>query len=93
MDNSATPQGLHGPPVFDRMLRAASGTGLHGQLNDVRDMLKTAIGPTRPLVMLCPHADDGAITAACLIHEYAVRRGLPWYQEVLVLQGNRTHLK
>ena len=46
------------------------------------------LGPTRPLVMLCPHADDGAITAACLIHEYAVRRGLPVI-EVLVFAGER----
>ena len=38
--------------------------------------------------MLCPHADDGAITAACLIHEYAVRRGLP-VVEVLVFAGER----
>ena len=38
--------------------------------------------------MLCPHADDGAITAACLIHEYAVRRGLPVI-EVLVFAGER----
>ena len=38
--------------------------------------------------MLCPHADDGAITAACLLHEYAVRRGLP-VVEVLVFGGER----
>jgi len=38
--------------------------------------------------MLCPHADDGAITAACLLHEYAVRRGLPVI-EVLVFAGER----
>ena len=47
-----------------------------------------ALSPTRPLVMLCPHADDGAITAACLLHEYAVRRGLPVI-EVLVFAGER----
>ena len=44
--------------------------------------------PTRPLVILCPHADDGAITAACLLHEYAVRRGQPVI-EVLVFSGER----
>jgi LmbE family N-acetylglucosaminyl deacetylase len=38
--------------------------------------------------MLCPHADDGAISAGCLIHEYAVRRGMPVY-EVLVFAGER----
>jgi hypothetical protein len=38
--------------------------------------------------MLCPHADDGAITAACLLHEYAVRRGLPVI-EVLLYAGER----
>jgi LmbE family N-acetylglucosaminyl deacetylase len=38
--------------------------------------------------MLCPHADDGAITAACLLHEYAVRQGLPVI-EVLVFAGER----
>ena len=38
--------------------------------------------------MLCPHADDGAITAACLMHEYAIRRGLPVI-EVLVFAGER----
>jgi hypothetical protein len=38
--------------------------------------------------MLCPHADDGAISAACLLHEYAVRRGLPVI-EVLVFAGER----
>ena len=50
--------------------------------------LRSALGPTRPLVILCPHADDGAITAACLLHEYAVRRGLPVI-EVLVFAGER----
>ena len=88
MSNSTAPQGEQTASVFDRMIRAASGTGSHGQLFDVRDMLKTAVGPTRPLVMLCPHADDGAITAACLIHEYAVRRGQPVI-EVLVFAGER----
>ena len=39
-------------------------------------------------MILCPHADDGAITAACLLHEYAVRRGLPVI-EVLVFAGER----
>jgi LmbE family N-acetylglucosaminyl deacetylase len=38
--------------------------------------------------MLCPHADDGAITAACLLHEYAVKRGQP-VVEVLVFTGER----
>lgn len=38
--------------------------------------------------MLCPHADDGAITAACLMHEYAVRQGIPVI-EVLVFTGER----
>ena len=38
--------------------------------------------------MLCPHADDGAITAACLLHEYAVRRGQPVI-EVLVFAGDK----
>jgi LmbE family N-acetylglucosaminyl deacetylase len=38
--------------------------------------------------MLCPHADDGAITAACLLHEFAVRRALPVI-EVLVFSGER----
>lgn len=88
MDNSVTPQGNQWQPVFDRMLRAASGSGSHGQLIDVRDILRNSIGPARPLVMLCPHADDGAITASCLIHEYAVRRGLPVI-EVLVFAGER----
>jgi LmbE family N-acetylglucosaminyl deacetylase len=38
--------------------------------------------------MLCPHPDDGAITAACLLHEFAVHRGLPVI-EVLVFAGER----
>ena len=62
--------------------------GSHGHLVDVRDSLRAVLGPDRPLVMLCPHADDGAITAACLMHEYAVRRGLPVI-EVLVFAGER----
>jgi len=57
-------------------------------LVDVRDLLMGAITPDRPLVMLCPHADDGAITAACLLHEFAVRRRLP-VVEVLVFTGER----
>ncbi|MFO0950182.1 MAG: PIG-L family deacetylase [Isosphaeraceae bacterium] len=75
---------------FDRILRTVCGTGAsaHGQLADIREALRTTIGPSRPLVMLCPHADDGAITAACLLHEYAVRRGLP-VVEVLVFAGER----
>ena len=61
---------------FDRLLETMHGLGIHGQLVDIRESLRYVLGPNRPLVMLCPHADDGAITAACLLHEYAVRRGL-----------------
>src|SRR5690242_15564775 len=75
-------------PIFEGLLRTVGGSGQHGQLADVRDALRGRIGPGRPLVMLCPHADDGAITAACLLHEYAVERGLP-VVEVLVLSGER----
>jgi hypothetical protein len=75
-------------PAFDALLRAVGGSGSHGQLTDVRDVLRGVIGPQRPLVMLCPHADDGAITAACLLHEYAVRRAQP-VVEVLVFSGER----
>ena len=63
-------------------------SGSHGQLVDIRDVLRPAIKPGKPLVMLCPHADDGAITAACLLHEYAVRLDLPVI-EVLVFSGER----
>ena len=73
---------------YDRLLETMHGFGTHGQLVDVRESLRYVLGPNRPLVMLCPHADDGAITAACLIHEYAVRRGLPVI-EVLVFAGER----
>src|SRR5262245_47950602 len=73
---------------FDRILESVRGLGSHGQLTDVRESLRYVLGANRPLVMLCPHADDGAITAACLIHEYAVRRGLP-VVEVLVFAGER----
>src|SRR3954469_5606621 len=78
----------HWQPVFEDLLRSVEGSGTHGQLVDVRDVLVGAIGPDRPLVMLCPHADDGAITAACLLHEFAVRRRLP-VVEVLVFTGER----
>lgn len=74
--------------AFDQLLGTIKGCGSHGQLVDVRDLLRPVLGPDRPLVMLCPHADDGAITAACLLHEYAVRRGLPVI-EVLVFAGER----
>jgi LmbE family N-acetylglucosaminyl deacetylase len=70
------------------VLETVRGCGPHGQLIDVREALRSVVGPGRPLVLLCPHADDGAITAACLIHEYAVRRGLPVI-EVLVFAGER----
>jgi hypothetical protein len=75
-------------PAFTELLQAVVGSGSHGQLSDVRDALKGHIGPSHPLVMLCPHADDGAITAACLLHEYAVRRGAP-VVEILVFAGER----
>lgn len=75
-------------PEFDGLLKAGGADASHGQLVDIRETLRDALGPNRPLVMLCPHADDGAITAACLIHEYAVRRGLPVI-EVLVFAGER----
>jgi LmbE family N-acetylglucosaminyl deacetylase len=75
-------------PEFDRLLETMRGFGSHGQLVDVRESLRYVLGPNRPLVMLCPHADDGAITGACMIHEYAVRRGLPVI-EVLVFAGER----
>lgn len=76
-------------PAFEDLLRAVEGSGsAHGQLMDVREALKGRIESDRPLVMLCPHADDGAITAACLLHEYAVRRSDPVI-EILVFTGER----
>ncbi len=83
-----TAQGAHWRPVFEGLLQSVRGSGSHGHLSDVRDALRKTIGPGRPLVMLCPHPDDGAITAACLLHEYAVGRGLPVI-EVLVFAGER----
>lgn len=85
---SAPDRCSHWQPVFDDVLGAVGGSGSHGHLTDVRDALRGRIGPDRPLVMLCPHADDGAITAACLLHEYAVKRGTP-VVEVLVFTGER----
>jgi LmbE family N-acetylglucosaminyl deacetylase len=76
------------PRAFDQLLATVRDCGPHGHLVDVRESLRSVLSPTRPLVMLCPHADDGAITAACLLHEYAVRRGLPVI-EVLVFAGER----
>jgi hypothetical protein len=78
----------HWQPAFEALIQTVQGSGAHGNLADVRDVLRTAITKDRPLVMLCPHADDGAITAACLMHEYAIRRGLPVI-EVLVFAGER----
>lgn len=75
-------------PAFDRLLGTVQDSGSHGQLTDVRDALRKLIAVDRPLVMLCPHADDGAITAACLLQEYGVKRGLPVI-EVLVFTGER----
>jgi LmbE family N-acetylglucosaminyl deacetylase len=89
MDSSnPTSRCTHWQPAFDSLLQAVKGSGAHGHLTDVREALRTVLGADRPLVMLCPHADDGAITAACLLHEYAVRRGLPVI-EVLVFAGER----
>jgi len=78
----------HWQPEFDTLLDAARSGSPHGHLVDIRESLRYTVGPNRPLVILCPHADDGAITAACLLHEYAVRRGLPVI-EVLVYAGER----
>jgi LmbE family N-acetylglucosaminyl deacetylase len=86
--SDSTASSLPWRPEYDRLLETIRGQGTHGQLIDVRESLRYVLGPNRPLVMLCPHADDGAITAACLIHEYAVRRGLPVI-EVLVFAGER----
>jgi GlcNAc-PI de-N-acetylase len=88
MDQTSHASCAHWQPVFDRILQTVRGRGTHGHLVDVREPLRQALSPDRPLVMLCPHADDGAITAACLLHEYAVRRGLPVI-EVLVFAGER----
>jgi LmbE family N-acetylglucosaminyl deacetylase len=74
--------------AFDQLLGTIKDCGTHGHLVDVRESLRPVLAPDRPLVMLCPHADDGAITAACLLHEYAVRRGLPVI-EVLLFAGER----
>jgi LmbE family N-acetylglucosaminyl deacetylase len=89
LENSNSPSCCtHWQPEFERILEEVHRQGAHGQLIDVREALRQAINPERPLVMLCPHADDGAITAACLLHEYAVRRSLPVI-EVLVFAGER----
>lgn len=74
--------------VFSDIFRVVQATGSHGQLVDVRETLKRVVSASRPLVMLCPHPDDGAITAACLLHEFAVERSLPVI-EVLVFAGER----
>lgn len=84
----ASGSSTHWQPDFERLLHAAKGRGTHGHLVDVRESLRQVVARDRPLVMLCPHADDGAITAACLLHDYAVRRGLPVI-EVLVFAGER----
>jgi hypothetical protein len=86
--SSSSPCSTHWRPDFEGLLESVRGLGSHGQLIDIRESLRYVLGPNRPLVMLCPHADDGAITAACLMHEYAVRRGLPVI-EVLVFAGER----
>ena len=86
--SNALPSSPAWRPEYDQLLATVRGLGSHGQLVDIRESLRYVLGPNRPLVMLCPHADDGAITAACLIHEYAVRRGLP-VVEVLMFAGER----
>ena len=79
----------HWQPCFQELLRTTGAIGQQrGQLADVRETLRNRTGPDRPLVMLCPHADDGAITAAGLMHEYASRRG-ETVVEVLVFTGER----
>ncbi len=88
MTIASSPDAGNWLPAFDELLDTVRGCGPHGQLVDVRELLRPVLGPGRPLVILCPHADDGAITAACLLHEYAVRRGLPVI-EVLVFAGER----
>ncbi len=89
MDRSSlSTQCNHWHPAFESILQIVGGSGSHGQLIDVRAELKSAVSSDRPLVMLCPHADDGAITAACLLHEYSVKRGQP-VVEVLVFTGER----
>ena len=88
MDNASSPLSSQWCPEFEKILSTVSGAVSHGSLIDVREPLRRVINADRPLVMLCPHADDGAITAACLLHEYSVRRGLPVI-EVLVFAGER----
>ena len=83
-----TPRCTRWQSSFESLIQSVQASGAHGHLLDIRDALRSAITPDRPLVMLCPHADDGAITAACLMHEYAIRRGLPVI-EVLVFAGER----
>ena len=89
MDSASSPSRcVHWQPAFEELLNTVRSSGSHGQLLDIRDALRSRLRADRPLVMLCPHADDGAITAACLLHEYAVRRGMP-VVEVLVFAGAR----
>jgi LmbE family N-acetylglucosaminyl deacetylase len=90
MERQATPTlgTTHWKPVFDELIQVVRSTGAHGHIVNVRDVLKKSVSATRPLVMMCPHPDDGAITAACLLHEFAVQRGLPVI-EVLVFAGER----
>ncbi len=84
--------GRLGDPGFDSvcdvLLKGVRKTGTHAHLIDIREALKPAVSKDRPLVMLCPHADDGAISAGCLIHEYAVKLDIP-VSEVLVFAGER----
>ena len=84
--------GRLGDPGFDSvcdvLLKGVRFTGTHAHLIDIREALKLAVSKDRPLVVLCPHADDGAISAGCLIHEYAVKLDIP-VTEVLVFAGER----
>jgi LmbE family N-acetylglucosaminyl deacetylase len=88
MKTTPSPRSKHWQPEYESLLEAARSASPHGHLVDIRESLRYTVGPNRPLVILCPHADDGAITAACLLHEYAIRRGLPVI-EVLVYAGER----
>src|SRR5436190_1210569 len=88
MEKTHQAQGTRWQPEFERLLETVRGCVSHGQPVDIRESLRHKIGAGRPLVLLCPHADDGAITAACLLHEYAVHLHLPVI-EVLVFGGER----
>src|SRR5512143_3055598 len=75
--STPAPRCAHWRPEFDRLLQTVRGSGLHGQLVDIRDPLRHAIGLNHSqfgaLLTVASATAANTVSQHCLIRSNIVR--------------------